>query len=145
MKKVYNGPRSSECYFPPGYETPVELGYKMSLKDMWDTLIYGGKFSLKETPYYKYLEGDKKPMENYLLETKGKTWARAAINEEHLTVQDMFNMFDKVINNDKEYLEPPFEKHYIIVRRDGFLIDGLRRACVLLYNGNDTVPVAILK
>ena len=145
MKKVYNGPRSLTCHFPPGYEAPVELGYEMSLNDMWDTLVYGGRYSVKETPYYKYLEGDKEPMEKYLLDTKGKTWARAAINQEHLTVQDMFNMFDAVINNSNDYLEPPFQDHYIIVRRDGFLVDGLRRACVLLHNGNDKVPVAILK
>ena len=145
MKYTYKGPRTQKCYFPPGYETEVELGYEMSLLDMWDTLIYGGKFFLKDTPYYKYLEGNKEPMENYLLETKGKTWARAAINEEHLTVQDMFNKFEDVINNEKNYLEPPFDQHYIIVRRDGFLIDGLRRACILLYNNNDSVPVAILK
>ena len=145
MKKVYEGPRSSKCYFPPGYETPIELGFEMSLTDMWDSLIYGGRYSLKETPYYKYLEGNKKPMEDYLLETKGKTWARAAINEQHLTVQDMFDKFDVVINSEKDYLEPPYESHYIIVRRDGFLIDGLRRACILLHNGVKSVPVAILK
>ena len=59
----------------------------------------------------------------------------------------LYLMLEYDIENRKidYYLEPPYESHYIIVRRDGFLIDGLRRACVLLYNGNTTVPVAILK
>ena len=61
------------------------------------------------------------------------------------TVSKNIHNFVDASNNNKDYLEPPYENHYIIVRRDGFLIDGLRRACVLLYNGNTTVPVAILK
>jgi len=145
MKKIYQGKRNPKCYFPNGYESPYEL-YEMSILDMWDPLIYGtARYSVKETPYYKYLEGDKKPMTDYLLETKGKTWARAAIGQEHLTVQDMFNMFEEIIQSDKDYLAPPYDSHYVIVRRDGLLIDGLRRSCVLLHNGIENIPVAVIQ
>lgn len=143
MKKVYQGTRNPDCHFPPGYNSEYMLG-DMTLADMWDPLIYGGKYLLKDTPYYKYLEGDKAPMEKYLNDTKGVTWARAAIGQDHLTVKDMFEMFDKIIDSEEDYLEPPYDKHYILARRDGYMIDGLRRACVLLYNGNTSVPVAIV-
>ncbi len=142
MKKIYKGDRSSVCYFPNGYNSSYEL-FEMSILDMWDPLIYGTRYSVKETPYYKYLEGDKEPMIKYLEETKGKTWARAAVGQEHLTVQDMFDMYEKIIQSDKDYLEPPYQDHYVIVRRDGLLIDGLRRSCVLLYNGVENIPVAV--
>ena len=83
-------------------------------------------------------------MIKYLEETKGKTWARAAIGQEHLTIQDMFDMYEKIIQSDKDYLEPPYQDHYVIVKRDGLLIDGLRRSCVLLYNGIENLPVAVI-
>lgn len=144
MKKIYNGERSRTCYFPNGYDSSYEL-YEMSILDMWDPLIYGNvHYKVKDTPYYKYLEGNKDPMIKYLEETKGKTWARAAIGQEHLTIQDMFDMYEKIIQSDKDYLEPPYQDHYVIVKRDGLLIDGLRRSCVLLYNGIENIPVAVI-
>ena len=56
----------------------------------------------------------------------------------------MFDMYEKIIQSDKDYLEPPYQDHYVIVKRDGLLIDGLRRSCVLLYNGIENIPVAVI-
>ena len=56
----------------------------------------------------------------------------------------MFEQFNTIINSELQYLEPPYDTHYILVKRDGLLVDGLRRACILLYNGNTTVPVAVV-
>ena len=132
MNTIFDGPRNTNCYFPNGYNSNYKL-HRMSILDMYDPLIYNKRYSIKETPYYKYLEGN-----------KGKTWARAAIGQEHLTVNDMFEQFNTIINSELQYLEPPYDTHYILVKRDGLLVDGLRRACILLYNGNTTVPVAVV-
>ncbi len=143
MKSIFNAERNTNCYFPDNYKTNYTL-HRMSILDMYDPLIYNKRYTVKETPYYKYLEGDKQPMIDYLNETKGKTWARAAIGQQHLTINDMFDKFENLINSKLEYLEPPYDDHYILVKRDGLLVDGLRRACILLFNGIETVPVAVV-
>ena len=59
-----------------------------------------------------------------------------------MTVDELLLEFEAVINSDKDYLEPPYDSHYIIVRSNWHCIDGLRRACILLANGVEEAPVA---
>jgi hypothetical protein len=98
-----------------------------------------------DLPHYQYCIGNKQAYADFLIPLKGKTWARAAIGQEHLTVDDMFANLDKLINSTKKYLEPPFENNYICTfEGETKIFDGCHRSSVLLAKGFKTVPIAVI-
>ena len=143
MKKVYDGPRSNTLHVPRGIHASSFELKTIKLENIKDK-SFGSPVALpiKETPHYKYLTGDKKPLRDYFLSCRGHTWARKGTPAENMTVDELLNEFEDVINTDKDYLEPPYEKHYIMVRSNWNCVDGLRRACILLSNGVEEAPVA---
>ena len=145
MKKVYEGERSNSVRNPFNGSVigqHVELKV-VELENILDK-IWGSQVPLKikDTPHFKYLMGDKQPLIDYFESCRGHTWARAGTPNENMTVEELLNEFEDLISSDKDYLEPPYESHYIIVRNNWNCIDGLRRACVLLSNGVEEAPVA---
>tara|TARA_R100001443_G_C3317369_1_gene169235 strand:- start:264 stop:704 length:441 start_codon:yes stop_codon:yes gene_type:complete len=143
MKKIYDGERTSDLFLPPGYGVGRYEIRTIRLENILDK-IYGSPIALrvKDTPHYKYLMGNKQPLRDYFESCRGITWARKGTPAENMTVDELLEEFHDVINSEKEYLEPPYESHYIIIGRDWHCIDGLRRACVLLANGIEEAPVA---
>ena len=143
MKKIYNGEKATGLHVPPGYGVGRYEIRTIALENILDQ-IWGSKFPLKikDTPHFKYLIGDKEPLRKYFSLCRGYTWARKGTPNENMTVDDLLLEYEAVINSDKDYLEPPYDKHYIIVRSNWHCIDGLRRSCVLLSNGIEEAPVA---
>tara|TARA_R100001509_G_C4841319_1_gene206754 strand:+ start:328 stop:822 length:495 start_codon:yes stop_codon:yes gene_type:complete len=155
MKGISKGPYSSNCYWPSGYG---EKKYKIcvvNLNVIKDSIVSNvdkkakrvlslSPTSIKETPHYQYALGNKQPYIDYLDLCRGITWARAAIGEEDLKIEFMFEKFDALLNSDLSYLDPPHEDKYIIIDRNRNLIDGLHRSVALLVNGFDKVPAAVI-
>ena len=143
MKKVYNGVLSNSLHLPPGYAVGRYQIRTIKLENIVDK-IWGSNYPLKikDTPHFKYLNGDKTPLREYFLSCRGHTWARKGSASENMTVDELLLEFEEIKNTDKEYLEPPFQNHYIIVRSNWHCIDGLRRSCLLLSNGIEEAPVA---
>jgi hypothetical protein len=143
MKKIYKGDRSSKLHLPPGYNVGAFTIKEVKLENIVDR-IWGSNTALniKDTPHFKYLLGDKEPLRQYFLSCKGHTWARKGSSSENMSVDDLLLEFHDIINSNYDYLQPPYDNHYIIVRSNWHCIDGLRRACVLLSNGIETAPVA---
>lgn len=143
MKKVYDGPRSQALHIPPGYPAYRFEMRAIKLENIVDK-IYGSQVALpiKETPHFKHLMGEKQPLRDYFESCRGITWARKGTEHENMTVDHLISTFDDIANSEEDYLEPPYEKHYIIVGNNWHCIDGLRRACVLLANGVERAPVA---
>lgn len=143
MKKVYIGPRSQSIHLARGIHAGRFELRTIKLENIKDK-IYGSPVALpiKETPHFKYLNGDKQPLRDYFESCRGITWARKGTPAENMTVDELLEEFHDVINSNKDYLESPYEKHYIIVQSNWHCVDGLRRACVLLANGVEEAPVA---
>jgi hypothetical protein len=143
MKKVYDGERSQSLYLPPGYSVRSAEIRNIKLESIVDQ-IWGSSspIAIKETPHFKYLNGDKNPLREYFEFCRGHTWARKGTPHEDMTVDYLLEQFDEVVNSDKDYLEPPYESYYIIVQSNWHCVDGLRRACTLLANGVQEAPVA---
>tara|TARA_R100000353_G_C6367007_1_gene157879 strand:- start:59 stop:496 length:438 start_codon:yes stop_codon:yes gene_type:complete len=145
MKKIHDGERSTNLYVPEGYGITSYKIQNIQLDTIVDK-IWGSKVPLKikTTPHFKYLLGNKDPLRKYFLACRGFTWARRGTANENMTVDELLLEYEAVINSDKDYLQPPFQDHYIIVRSDLNCVDGLRRACVLLSNGIEEAPVAVV-
>jgi len=143
MKKIYNGNRSKHLHLPPGYAVRRYEIKEVALENIVDK-IWGSPVALpiKETPHYKYLIGDKQPLRDYFQSCRGYTWARPGTPHQNMTVDNLLVEFEKVINSEKDYLEPPYQDYYIIVKSNWHCIDGLRRACILLANGVEKAPIA---
>lgn len=143
MDKIFNGQRSQKLFLPRGYNVGRFEIRTIELENIVDK-IWGSPtaIKIKETPHFKYLMGDDKPLRDYFLSCRGHTWARPGSASENMSVDDLLQEFEEVINSQKCYLEPPYESHYIIVRSNWHCIDGLRRSCVLLSRGVQTAPVA---
>lgn len=143
MKNIYYGPRSKKLYIPQGISAINYEIKKIRLENIVDK-IWGSSVALpiKKTPHYKHLIGDKQPLIDYFQSCRGHTWARKGTEHEDMTVEYLISTFDDIVNSEKDYLEPPFDSHYIIVRSNWHCIDGLRRSCVLLANGIEEAPVA---
>ena len=143
MKNIYYGPRSKKLYIPQGISAINYEIKKIRLENIVDK-IWGSSVALpiKQTPHYKHLIGDKQPLIDYFQSCRGHTWARKGTEHEDMTVEYLISTFDDIANSEKDYLEPPFDSHYIIVRSNWHCIDGLRRSCVLLANGIEEAPVA---
>lgn len=143
MKNIYEGERSTNLYLPPGYGVRSAEIKTVRLENIVDK-IWGSPvaISIKETPHFKYLMGNKEPLREYFESCRGHTWARKGTDHEDMTVDYLLEQFDGVINSDKDYLEPPFESYYIIVQSNWHCVDGLRRACTLLANGIEEAPIA---
>jgi len=143
MKSIHDSKRSDTVHFPfPVSARHLEIK-TVKLENICDQ-IWGSDHALKikDTPHFKYLEGDTKPLRDYFQSCRGHTWARKGTPNENMTVDDLLQEFEDLITCEKAYLEPPFQDNYIIVRSNWQCIDGLRRACVLLYNGVEEAPVA---
>jgi len=141
MKKIYNS-QATGLHLPPGYG-PYRYEIKtINLKNIVDNLWGIGPTRITETPHYKYVMGDSGPLEEYFQSCKGHTWGRAGTAAENMTVKELISEFDVILQSEKDYLEPPYEKHYIIVGSNWHCIDGLRRACTLLGHGIEEAPVA---
>ncbi len=143
MKRIHEGERSQSLYLPPGYGVRSAEIRTVKLENIVDQ-IWGSQvaISIKETPHFKYLTEDKQPLREYFESCRGHTWARKGTPNENMTVEELLEEFEDVINSDKDYLEPPYESYYIIVRDNWHCVDGLRRACTLLANGVEEAPVA---
>ena len=147
MKKVYEGERSQTIHNPFHGQASVLGAHAelrvVKLENIMDQ-IWGSPVPLKikDTPHYKYLTGDKQPLRDYFESCRGHTWARPGTPHENMTVDELLQEFDEVINSEKAYLEPPYESYYIMVRDNWHCIDGLRRSCILLANGVEEAPVA---
>jgi|21_taG_2_1085346.scaffolds.fasta_scaffold21079_4 hypothetical protein len=143
MNKIYDGPRSQALHVPPGYPAYRYELRTVRLENIVDK-IYGSQVALpiKETPHFKYLLGDQQPLRDYFESCRGVTWARKGTPAENMKVDELLEEFHDVINSNKDYLEPPYEKHFIIVNNNWHCADGLRRACALLANGIEEAPVA---
>mgnify|MGYP003118520073 CR=1 FL=1 len=143
MKNIYYGPRSKKLYIPQGISAINYEIKKIRLENIVDK-IWGSSVALpiKQTPHYKHLIGDKQPLIDYFQSCRGHPWARKGTEHEDMTVEYLISTFDDIANSEKDYLEPPFDSHYIIVRSNWHCIDGLRRSCVLLANGIEEAPVA---
>tara|TARA_A100000172_G_scaffold27536_1_gene16200 strand:- start:6863 stop:7333 length:471 start_codon:yes stop_codon:yes gene_type:complete len=154
MKSITTNPLSADCWWPPGYHSAAHKIVKVDLNHIRDGIVNQvDRQSLrilsleptliKDTPHFQYALGNTKPYEEYLEKCKHITWARAAINEEHLDMQYMFDKFDKILNTDAAYLDPPHQDKYIIINQQGHLIDGLHRSVALLRAGINIVPAAL--
>ena len=154
MKSITTNPLSGECWWPPGYHSVAHRIVKVDLNHIRDGIvdrvdrqnlkILSLKPTLiKDTPHFQYAMGNIKPYEEYLEKCKHITWARAAINEEHLDMQYMFDKFDKILNTTAAYLDSPHQDKYIIINQQGQLIDGLHRSVALLRSGINEVPAAL--
>ncbi len=143
MKKVHKSDRTNKLHLPRGYSVGRYEIRTVRLENILDQ-IWGSRFPLKikNTPHFKYLTGDKTQLRKYFSLCRGYTWARKGTPNENMTVDELLLEFEAVINSDKDYLEPPYDSHYIIVRSNWHCIDGLRRACILLANGVEEAPVA---
>lgn len=143
MNKIYDGQRSQQLFLPPGYHVGRFEIKTIKLENIVDK-IWGSPTALKikETPHFKYIMGNDKPLRDYFLSCRGHTWARPGSASENMTVDDLLGEFEAVISSQKNYLEPPYESHYIIVGSNWHCIDGLRRSCVLLSRGVEEAPVA---
>lgn len=155
MKSVTKNKLSEDCWWPPGYHVQphkimiADLNFVTdSIVDRVDTeskrILSLKPTLIKETPHYQYAMGNTQPYKEYLEKCKHITWARAAINQEHIDLQFMFDKFDKILNTELAYLEPPHQDKYIIVNRNKQLIDGLHRAVALMSNGIFEVPIALV-
>ena len=106
MKRIYEGKRSLDCWWPDGYHVREHR-----IVDADITMLYGNvvtsvdrerlkitsmqRTTLEGTPHYQYALGNKDVYIDYLNSLKHVTWARAAINQEHLDIQFMLDKFDK--------------------------------------------------
>ena len=97
---------------------------------------------LKKTPHFSYVQGYPRDYRNYL-EQFGKAVGYGA---EHSV-----DAFESLLSSETGYLEPPFDSHYIICEKiktffgeKTVILDGVHRACQLLFQGVTSVPVAIL-
>ena len=156
MKKIFEGQRSQDCWWPNGYSV---RSHKIVLADLTKltsnivekvdqqskTILSMRKTLLLDTPHYQYAIGNKQPYSEYLSMLKHITWARAAINQEHLDLKFMFDKYDKILHSEDEYLQPPYEQKYIICDSTGLIQDGLHRATVLLSNSILRAPVAMVR
>jgi hypothetical protein len=142
MNKIYDGPRSPKLHLPPGYGFGNYTIMDINLENITDTL-WGQSHptKLKDTPHYKYTQGDIEPLKDYFNSCKGHTWARKGTPAENMTVEELLAEFDVILNSKSAYLEPPYESHYIMIQ-NWHSIDGTRRACCLLSNGITNAPVA---
>jgi hypothetical protein len=156
MKSIFKGPRSRDCWWPKGYN---KQPHKVVMADL--TMLKGNIVKsvdrnrltitrmeptlIIDSPHYQYAIGNKQPYQEYLEMLKHITWARAAINQEHLDIQFMFDKFDKILDNKTEYLIPPYESYYIICNNNRMIIDGMHRTISLLSNNIKNAPVALVR
>ena len=142
MNRIYEGPRSEKLHLPPGYHFGNYIIKVVNLENITDTL-WGQSHPtrLKDTPHYKYTQGDKQPLLDYFNSCRGHTWARKGTPAEDMTAEELCSTFDDIINSDLAYLEPPYENYYIMVN-NWASVDGTRRACTLLSHGIIEAPVA---
>ena len=156
MKRIYEGKRSLDCWWPDGYHVREHR-----IVDADITMLCGNvvtsvdrerlkitsmqRTTLEGTPHYQYALGNKDVYIDYLNSLKHVTWARAAINQEHLDIQFMLDKFDKILYCEEDYLAPPYENKYIICDMSGLLRYGLHRAVTLLSNSVKRAPVAIVR
>ena len=98
---------------------------------------------LRKTPHLRFIEGNRHEYHEYL-KRHGRNVGYGA---EHSMEQ-----FEKIISTQVGYLEPPFASKYIICEmvKTFFgerlvILDGVHRACQLLFQGVDFIPVAILQ
>ena len=153
MKKVFEGQRSQNCQVRShldGYSTrPHKIVLSSNIVKQVDkekrTILSMQKTPLYDTPHFQYIIGNKDVYGEYLSMLKYITWARAAINQEHLDLQFMFDKYDKMLHSDHDYLQPPYEDSYIICDSTGLIQDGLHRATILLSNSVLRAPVAMVR
>lgn len=156
MKGISKNKKSKNCWWPPGYQ---QRQHKIVLADLQRLrcnvvtsvdrerlkIVSMKPIPIEETPHYQYAIGNKEVYEKYLLNLKHITWARAAINEEHLDVQFMFDKFDAILNSELLYLDSPHEEKYIICNMNQLIIDGVHRSISLLANNIYQAPVALVR
>ena len=144
MKKIFDNSQKGDVglFLPNGFGPYKYEIRTVQLDRIVDELWRVGSTQIKDTPHYKYLTGDRGPLERYFESCRGYTWARKGTPAEGMKVSELIGEFDSLIHSEKSYLEPPYENHYIIVRSNWSCIDGLRRSCVLLANGVEEAPVA---
>ncbi len=155
MKGIFKGPRDNECWWPNGYNKRPHRLVAVDLKmlkcnvvtkvDREQLKIVSMKPTLLlETPHYQYSIGNVEVYEEYLSMLKHITWARKAVNQEHLDMQHMFDKFDTILNSELYYLEPPHEKKYIICNTNRLIVDGVHRSISLLAKGVYNAPAALV-
>ncbi len=83
---------------------------------------------IKDSLYYKYAMGDKEPYINYWKELRGVK----------LYLDSSPMKFDKLI---KEFELDRLHSEYIVISKEGTIIDGNHRASIALARGVDKIPV----
>lgn len=111
------------------YRYTVETVELSSLKhNIKDTI-----FPIRETPVYQYIRYRK--TEDYLIYIKNNT-----LFSEQKSVQK----FDGLINKLKNASYDP-KCGIVVVNRDGIIIDGLHRSCILLEQFGEDAHIPVLK
>lgn len=97
---------------------------------------------LRNTPHFSYVAGNKRDYREYL-ERFGMAVGYGADHS--------IETFESLLSTEAGYLAPPYVSHYIICERVKTLfgekmviLDGVHRACQLLLQGVESIPVAIL-
>lgn len=90
----------------------------------------GGFLFLKihQTPHYKYTQGDTQPYKDWLVEHR------------HLYDESLAS-FEHLMNDDSNYLDPPYNDEWIMHDDDLVIVDGVHRATRLYALGHTFVPV----
>ena len=137
MKGIYNN--LTDNLFVPAEYGPFRYVIRMvQLENIVDNLWGIGPTKIKETPHYKYAMGEKQPLIEYFNSCKGHTWGRKGTSAENMLAEEVASEFDDLLKSEGQYLQPPYNSHYIIVNSDWSCIDGLRRSCSLLASGIET-------
>jgi len=157
VKGIYSSKNgySKECWWPDGYNTQKHKLSVINLEYIKDSIVWDVDREnltikslrptlIKDTPHYQYALGNKQPYVEYLEKCRHITWARSAINQQDMKIEQMFEKFDKLLDSEHLYLQPPYENKYIIVNHRASLIDGLHRSVCLLVNGINEVPAAVV-
>jgi 2-polyprenyl-3-methyl-5-hydroxy-6-metoxy-1,4-benzoquinol methylase len=97
---------------------------------------------LRDTPHYQFVTGNRTPYQEYL----ARFGRHVGFGIEHSEAD-----FDRLLESDFRYLEPPHNDRYIVCERvrSGLgkklvVLDGVHRACLLSYRGEHAAAVAIV-
>ncbi len=103
---------------------------RININELKCSIIDKGIVSIKDTPHYKFVEGNKNPYIEYVDRHIGEK-----LQEDHYS-----EAFEKLINNfDKNYNNKNKKKSYIIINKENLILDGLHRFAILKSIGIDNI------
>ena len=123
--------RKSASYpdWPWYLDIPAEFDIvDVAIRDLWVLLsgVPSLEVPLEESFQYLYVNGDKQPYIDYWQEHRGVKLLTDGTPEK----------FDEMIANFRYPFSP---MAYIIIRKDGRILDGTHRAAILLYSGAEKI------